>query len=67
MIVNARHQTLSEALAELERTDPAVAVAAARLEESKAEILRGGSYRERARRAIQERRVASNFDGIVRS
>lgn len=51
-----RHQTLSESLEQLERTDPAVAKAAAELDRVKTEILAGGSYRQRARRAIKERK-----------
>lgn len=47
--------SLAADLADLEATDPAVARAARALDEATAEINRGGSYRERTRRAIAAR------------
>lgn len=52
-----KRRTLAEELAELERTNPEVAAAAQRLDD----VIHGRlSYRERARRALRQRKEGEN-------
>lgn len=48
--------TLQQELEEMEREDPVLAEAARKYEQALDELAAGGSYRERARRAIAERK-----------